>query len=138
MLNYLHICGANTYSILNSIMMIPNSIVKCYKYFYDYFTGKILKLSAFGGFLRNIHLIVLIVLIIRLIDGFIQIWKRDRIKSIIYICAIIIIPIACNAVLIIATQTSSIQIQTTAPLALCIPLLLIIISKIKTTRKSLL
>lgn len=136
MLNYLHICGANTYSILNSIMMIPNSIVKCYKYFYDYFTGKILKLSAFGGFLRNIHLIVLIVLIIRLIDGFIQIWKRDRLKSIIYICVIIMIPIACNAVFLIATQPYII-IQTTAPLALCIPLLLIITSKVKTTRKSL-
>jgi len=135
MLNYLHICGANTYSILNSIMMIPNSIVKCYENFYNYFTGKILKLSAFGGFLRNIHLILLIILIIRLIDGFIQIWKRDRIKSIIYICAIIIIPIACNAVLFIATDISII-IQTTAPLALCIPLLLIIISKIKYTRKS--
>ena len=109
-------------------MMIPNSIVKCYKYFYNYFTGKLFKLSAFEGILQNIHLIVLVILIIRVILEFVQNYKTDKIKSIIGICTIIILPIAGNIVLFIATD-SSIMKQMTAPLALCIPLLLIITLK---------
>ena len=60
--------------------------------------------------------------------GIIQIWKQSKLKAVVCCLFILVIPPACNAVSFIATNTG-LSIQMTTPFALCLPVLLCILSK---------
>ena len=120
--------NANSYSIINSIIMFPSSIIKSYKVFYNYFVGNIAKLNVFQLEFKYIYILIIGIFGVLLLDRLIKIWNKNKVKAFIFIISILIIPIACNSVLFIATDSNT-SIQMTAPLALLIPLMLCIISE---------
>lgn len=61
-------------------------------------------------------------------NGIIRVWKKDRGKAILALVCSLLVPVACNAVLLIATSTY-ISIQMTCPMALCLPTLLCVEGK---------
>lgn len=76
--------GANTYSIMNSIVKLPNSIVQCYKLFISYFMGEIINLNVFQFLYKNMYFLTFLSLFILLLYGCIKIWKQSKIRVLFY------------------------------------------------------
>lgn len=125
--------GANNISFINMFLELPNTIVKTYQEFLNFFSGKNIKtILLLGGKISagKIYLFLFLLILCLLICEIIRLWKKERIRAVLYIGIVLLMPIACNVILLIVTETY-ISIQMAAPLALCIPTLLCVLSKMK-------
>lgn len=124
--------GANMYSLSNTIKSLPASIANTYRVFIRYFIEGYYKINILQA--GQIYLIAFIFAIIILILGFIKTVKISKIKAVIYLLFVLAMPVASNAVLLIATVAWT-SLQMTAPMALCIPILLCVETKIICSHK---
>ncbi len=118
--------GGNTYSLWNTLKNLLNSIEHTYRVFIRYFIENYYKTNVLQE--CKIYIISFILIIILLTVGFISIIKVNKIKAILYILFVAAIPVASNAILLIATSAWT-SLQMTAPMALCIPILLCVCAK---------
>ncbi len=119
--------GGNIYSLWNTIRSLGESVVHTYKVFIRYFIENYYKTNAFQE--GKIYLIVFLLATIFLIIGFVRTIKQSKAKAVFYTLFVLAIPIAGNAVLLVATAAWT-SLQMTAPMALCIPILVCVETKI--------
>lgn len=120
--------GANTYSIWNTVQKLPLTIKNAYSIFYMYFFKQLYKTNMFQSY--QIYLLVFAVVGAIFLIGFVWIWKKSRIRALCFLTLVLLLPVACNAVALVATDVG-ISIQMTAPLALLVPVLVCVASQIK-------
>lgn len=118
--------GGNLYSLSNTIRNLPYSIVRAYREFFRYFGGESYILSAFREI--PLLLIFLALSVVFLINGLIRLFRTDKIKMVLYLILVMMIPLACNIVLLIAT-VAEVSVLMTPALVLCISVLLCVIVK---------
>jgi len=124
--------GADGYSLMNTIKTLPSSIPSTYRVFHRYFFEASSKLNVLQG--AKIYLAVFLVALIFLGMGFWQILKRNKPKAILFAVSALLVPLACNAVLLIATESWT-SLHMTLPMALCIPVLLCVETKLDLSGK---
>lgn len=118
--------GGNTYSIINSIKHLPISFLNTYKEFFRYFFREDMLSNAFQW--RGIYWLAFGVIGILLVAKIVCLCRRDVKKGVFCLMLVLLSPVACNAVLLIATSTN-VMIQMTCPLALCLPVLICVEAK---------
>lgn len=114
--------GGSSITLPSLIMNLPGNILKTYKYFGVYFFSNALKLNRlqyFGGFYLLLALLVGLVVWIG-----IKAWKNSKVRLVALIAFSLMIPIACNAYMLIAGD--KLELQMTAGLAMLMPLAFII------------
>lgn len=119
--------GGNMYSLGNTIKSFGESIAHTYRVFIRYFIENYYKTNALQQ--GKIYFAVFLFAIILLIIGFVRTVKLSKAKAILYILFVLAIPVASNAVLLIATSAWT-SLQMTAPMALCIPILVCVETKV--------
>ena len=112
--------GANSYSILNSIKGFPITVGMCYSAFQLYFFKDIFRINRLQGY--PIFPVIFVILGIFMVLCTIRLWKKQKGKAILFLILLILSPIACNSVLMIATNTTM-SLQMTSGLALLLPML---------------
>lgn len=123
--------GASDISFSNMFLELPSTVPKTYQEFFNFFSGKDAKtILLLGGNVSagKVYLLTFLLISCRLICEIIRLWKKECARAVIYAGIVLLMPIACNAILLIATDTY-ISMQMSMPLALCIPTLLCVVSR---------
>ena len=118
--------GGNIYSVKNTLLKLPQSLANIYRSFGQYFTDDVIKSNVLQNY--RLYIFVFAILFVGLIKILYCIWKQNVFKMALCALLIILIPAACNAVLLIATDTS-IEIQMAGGMTLVLPVMLCIICK---------
>ncbi len=119
--------GADTYSILNTLKRLPDTVKASYTIFGLYFFGDMYKTNMLQSYW--IYPVVFALLLVLLLAGAVSIWRKSRMKAVCFLLLILVLPIACNAVMLVATD-GGISLQMTGAFALCIPVLVCVIAKL--------
>lgn len=117
--------GANTYSLLNTIIKFPKRIADVYQCFGLYFKDVICKTLYFGGTILPVILLILVAAILAA-----DIWnvlRADKKGGIVYLLMLIAVPAAAGSVLMVATDTA-LSIQMTGAYALVVPIFVLLLS----------
>ena len=122
--------GANSYSIANTLLNFPKNIGRAYDTFWQYFTGNYYLSNIFQKY--KLFIIVLAVIALFLTLSILCGFRKSKGKALLAPVLLFAIPIACNAVSFIATDTHT-SMQMTTPLALCLPVLLCVTAGILRT-----
>lgn len=120
--------GANSYSLGNTLIKFFGSFKKSYLSFKLFFPHNVYKQNTFQG--NRIYYIIFALMAVLLFCGFLKIFKHGKIRALLYALFGLLIPVAANAVLFIATDVD-VSIQMTTPMALCLPVLLCIIANLE-------
>lgn len=112
--------GANSYSILNSIKGLPITVGMCYSAFGLYFFRDIYKINRLQ--MHPLFPVLFVIMGIYMILCMIRLWKKQKGKAVLFFLLLVLSPIACNSVLMIATNTTM-SLQMTSGLALFLPML---------------
>lgn len=118
--------GADSYSLWNTIKELPTTIKNAYSVFIMYFFKNLYKTNMLQNY--KIYWLLFALAGVIIVIGFIHIWKSGRIRALCFLALTLLLPVAANAVMLVATDTG-VSIQMTAPLALIIPILVCIASK---------
>lgn len=124
--------GANLYSIGNTIKNLPASVANTYRVFIRYFIEGYFKTNVFQDL--KIYIIIFVFAAVILAMGLGKTFKIGKLRAALYLIFVLAIPVASNAVLLIATYAWT-SLQMTAPMALCIPVLWCAESKIISSGK---
>ena len=119
--------GADSYSLWNTLKKLPMTIKNAYSMFAMYFFRNLYKTNVLQNY--KVYWVFSTLAGGIIVIGFIHIWKKSRIRAICFLALTLVLPVAANAVMLVATDTGM-SIQMTAPLALIIPVLVCIASKI--------
>lgn len=117
--------GANTYSLLNTIIKFPRRIAGVYQCFGLYFKDVICRTLYFGGTILPMVFFILAAVILAM-----DVWhvlRVDKKGGIVYLLMLIAVPAAAGAVLLAATDTS-LSIQMTGAYALVVPIFVLLLS----------
>lgn len=117
--------GADTYSLLNTILKLPERISAVFQCYSLYFKDILCSTLRFGGLQLYFLFFILAAAIIA-----IDIWdvlKQKKVNGIIYLLLAAVIPIAAGAILLVATETH-LSVQMTGSYALVIPVLILLMS----------
>lgn len=112
--------GANSYSILNSIKGFPITVGMSYSAFGIYFFRDIFKVNTLQDY--PLFPVVFLFLIVFVLLCVVKLWKKQKGKAVLFVLLLAISPIACNSVLLIATNTT-LSLQMTSGLALFLPMM---------------
>lgn len=112
--------GANTYSLMNSIKNLLFSIQYTYRVFSRYYLENYFKVNVLREF--KIYWIMFLFTAAFFIRKLVYIAKRSAIRAFIFALFIAAIPVASNAVLLIATGVW-VSLHMMVAMALCIPVL---------------
>ena len=113
--------GADTYSFGNSLSHIFESIQRTYITFCQYFFDKVYLSNIFQNY--KIYYILFAVVLVGYFMTLPGIWKKSKGNVFLNVLFLTAFPIACGAVLLIATA-AGMSIQMTAPYGLLFPVLL--------------
>ena len=118
--------GANSYSVGNMIRNLGGSLQNIHLTFSRYFFKNYFN----NNVLQDLYIfyIAFALIAVFLVIGFIKTIKISKPRAVLYLLFIILIPVASNAVLLIATQAWTALLMT-APMALCFPIFICIIHK---------
>lgn len=119
--------GANTYTITNTFQSLFSSIKRTYEAFVLYFNGTVFLSNVFQEY--KIYIVLLSIIVLVYVLSVIHLSKEKIAKIIILSILLLMIPIACGAILLVATDTN-LSIQMTAGWGICIPVLLCVIFKL--------
>lgn len=127
--------GASSYSVGNMIQNLAGSIQNTYYTFARYFLQNYFRLNVLQEY--YIFYIALAVVIVILLVGFVKTIKISKRKALLYLFFVAAIPVASNAVLLVATQAWT-GLLLTAPMALCFPIFLCLTEQIDSSKKKIL
>lgn len=94
--------GGNNYSIMNSLRCLKPSIQKILQFFELYFKGILYKINRMQG--KHLFTIMFILVLILVIINFLTIYRKSKLKAILYGVLIFLYPVATISVLLIATD----------------------------------
>ncbi len=94
--------GGSSYSILNSICSLPASLYKMYQLFWLYFKGVLFRINRMQG--KQIFTLMFILASVLAVICFVRIFKKSRLRAIIFGALILLYPAAALSVLMIATN----------------------------------
>lgn len=115
--------GANEVNIINLLINLPNSFIKAYRGFFEFFLkDNVINNTIFGRQFLNIILILLFSLLV-IIKGI-----KSK-KTIISIILILLLPLACNSILFLATSIKNSNALMSTPLFMIYIYLIAIIDK---------
>lgn len=120
--------GADTYSVLNTLQRLPETVKASYQIFSLYFWGDMYKINMLQDY--GIYHAIFAIFGISLLVEAVRVWRISHVKSVLLLVLVCLIPIACNAVMLVATD-GGISLQMTGAFALCIPVMGCVIFKIK-------
>ncbi len=123
--------GANTYSLGNTMKHLGSSLGRSYEMFFRYFEGYF-KINALQSI--YIYTVVWLVVIVFLVIGFMKTLKKSKKRAALYLVFTFAIPVASNAVLLVATGAWT-SLLMTAPMALCLPVMWCVECKIVAVNK---
>ena len=119
--------GTNSYGPVGMLLNLPASIVHAYRDFANYFRQVIARTNIFGG---TIYKAVFILLAIYIVYAVVILFKESRMRAVLFAFTILLVPLAANAVLLMAYDSVT-SVQMTVPVSMSIPVLLCIISAFK-------
>lgn len=122
--------GASKYNALDTILNLPKSILDAYKDFIYYYSNEEIRANILS---EQLYVIIFILLLILIGYGIKNVFRTNKLHALIYLFCFILIPVACNASILIAYDSIT-SIQMTMPMALCIPVLLCFVSNIELKR----
>lgn len=120
--------GASGYTIKNTIVNLASSVKRTYEAFVQYFFGTYFLSNIFQKY--KIFAILFVVIGIILCFKIIDLWKTNKAKGILFLALLLVMPIACGAILLVATN-SDLSMQMTAGWGLCVPVLVAVVAKSK-------
>lgn len=94
--------GADQYSLLNSLRCLPNSLYGVYQIFTLHFNGILYKINRMQG--KHIFLIMFLLAFLLVLLNFLRVWKKNKIKAILYAGLMFLYPVASLSVMLIATN----------------------------------
>lgn len=109
--------GAGAISITSILTMLPERIIQCYRDFFVFFAGESIARNAFG--VKSIYFIITMLFIVAGTSVFSK--NKNWWKRIINILFILLIPLACNVINLIATS-ADMYLLTVGGMFLVIPL----------------
>ena len=118
--------GANTYSLGNAVQNIIFNLTYTYRIFCRYYFENYFKLNVLQN--MRIYWLVCLVVLVFFMKELWHIFKVSKVRAMLFAILTALIPVACNAVLMITTGVW-VSLQMTVPLALCIPVLVCVGSK---------
>ena len=116
--------GGSGYSFSNTMKKLPATLRSAYQGFHIYFDGNYFLSNVLAKY--KIYWIVFLCIGILSIGMVIRIGKKNVIKAGLFVLLFMLFPVACNAVLLIATDTG-LSMQMTVPMALCIPVMICVV-----------
>ncbi len=116
--------GGSGYSLTNTLKKLPATIYSAYQGFHIYFDGNYFLSNMLAKY--KIYWIVFGCIGIFGIAMMVRIGKKNIIKALLFPVLFCLFPVACNAVLLIATDTG-LSMQMTVPMALCIPVMICVV-----------
>ncbi|MCR5255179.1 MAG: glucosyltransferase domain-containing protein [Acetatifactor sp.] len=117
--------GGNSYSILNSIKKLPHSLSTAFFMFGFYYKNLAFKTTLLPG--PVVYGIIYGFIGLCIIVQSIRLFSKNKVRAILFLLCLPAIPVASGATLFIATDAPT-SLQMTAPWAMTIPVLLILIS----------
>ena len=127
--------GADSYSVGSMIANLGGSLQNIHLTFSRYFFKNYFNINV----LQDLYIfyIVFALIAVFLVIGFIKTIKISTPRAALYLLFVILIPIASNAVLLIAAQAWTALLMT-APMALCFPIFICLIQKQEGSKKRVL
>ncbi len=122
--------GASEYGIAETLLNLPEGWKKALSSFQEYFKNSYIRSSMLPG---KAYIVFFIVTAVHLIYGGIMLFKKSRLKALLFLITLLLIPAACNAVMFIAFDTF-LSVQMTVPMSLCFPMLIGLCSNIPVPR----
>lgn len=110
--------GAGGITLSGLITGLPENIGKTYRYFGRYYLSDALKLNRLQYF--GIFYVLLALLAALLILVGVRAWKTNKRRLLVLVPAALLIPVACNAYMLLAGD--KLELQMTAGLAMLLPL----------------
>lgn len=95
--------GGSSYSVLNSIRSLPESMNRIYQFFAMYFKGTLYKVNRMQG--KHIFTVMFVLVLVLVLVRLVRIWKKDKLKAVLFGVLFCLYPAASMAVLMIATET---------------------------------
>lgn len=123
--------GADSYGLLNTLKNLGSSTARAYSEFWKFFFGFTHRYAIFMNIKPlyiTIMVLAIIVIAVGLLTYLVKILKQDIKKGIAAAVLMLLIPLGCNIVLLIATGADY-SLQMTVALAFCIPAVLCLIGK---------
>ena len=118
--------GADSYGPIGAIMNLPGSFPHTYADFIDYYRNHYIRSNIFSN---RLYILFYLVLGIHFAKGAVTLFKKNKVGAILFALTFLLIPPACNAVLMVAYNSFT-SIQMTIPVSLCIPVLICLASEI--------
>lgn len=125
--------GGNHYSVMNSLQSLGFSIPYSYRTFFRYFSGEMARLNLLQG--MGIFVLFFAVAGVFLIIGIFRLAKISKVRAVLFGILCAVIPLACNAMLLVATSVH-VSLHMAAGMALCIPMLLCVEHRISNEGKA--
>ena len=116
--------GAEQIGVSGVVKNISNSIHNVYFHFFEYYLNNSIKTNIFG---KKAYFLIYVMIFAGLVYMMAEILKRKRINAVLFLALMILVPVACNVVLLIAFDYSM-SIQMTIPVSMVIPVLLCLLS----------
>lgn len=113
--------GANTYSLANTLRKLPASFAKEYESFFSLLFERGTKLTALWQVKG--YALAMLLAVLNLLAALPAMLRRDWRRAALYLALIALVPAACHATLLIATD-ADVSPQMTGPMLLCLPVLL--------------
>ncbi|MCR5108294.1 MAG: glucosyltransferase domain-containing protein, partial [Lachnospiraceae bacterium] len=107
--------NASSYGLGPAIMNLPHSFLRIYNDFREYYGQVIMKTNIYE---KKIYVVIFALIAIHLLIAIVNLFKRNKLKAVLFTACILLIPIGVDVVLFI-TYDSFTSVQMTIPLSMC-------------------
>ena len=118
--------GADKYGLVGFIQNFGDSFHDSYLHFLEYYESDSIMTNIFG---MKIYIIIGVLIVFRLSYVIFRVFQINRLHGLLFSALILLIPVACNVVLLFAFDYT-ISIQMTIPTSMCLPVLLCLLSNV--------
>ena len=100
--------GASEVSVGRIIASLPESIRLCYEQFYEFCVKGRMRITVFGKMIILIGKMGIVVFVACVFRNFSAIWRKKRVYALFFLTCIFLVPVACNAVVLLAGSGMSV------------------------------
>lgn len=100
--------GASKVSVGRIIASLPESIQLCYEQFYEFCVKGRMGITVFGKMIILIGRMGVVVFLACVFGHFSAIWRKKRIYALFFLACIFLVPVACNAVVLLVGSGMSV------------------------------
>ncbi len=111
--------GAESYGVAETVLHFFERLPASYRYFVYYHENDRIRTTYFSA---KIYILVYMIILLVLVPVIIKTFRQSRIRAVLSVICILLIPAACNSIFFIAFEAEP-QIQMIIPVSMCIPVL---------------